>query len=181
MRDIGLVLTASILFCGCVSNSLPMQENPLRISAGSYDILWEKTIDVIDDYFVIVEENRTDGKIITLPKVGATLLEPWHHEAVNFEERLEGTFQTIRRQAVIQISASATGYSLDIKIRKELEDLLQPERATSGTAMFRSNPELRDKQEVVTENAPDEGWIEIGRDFALEQEILAQLQYRLSI
>ena len=181
MRDIGLVLTASTLFCGCVANSLPMQENPLRISTGSYDILWEKTIDVIDDYFVISEENRTDGKIITLPKVGATLLEPWHHDAVNFEERLEGTFQTIRRQAVIRISASATGYFLDIKIRKELEDLLQPERATSGTAMFRSNPELRDKQEVVTENAPDEGWIEIGRDFALEQEILAQLQNRLSI
>ena len=181
MRDIGLVLTAFTLFCGCVANSLPMQENPLRISAGSYDILWEKTIDVIDDYFVIAEESRTDGKIIALPKVGATLLEPWHHDAVNFEERLEGTFQTIRRQAVIQISASATGYSLDIKIRKEVEDLLQPERATSGTAMFRSNPELRDKQEVVTENAPDEGWIEVGRDFALEQEILAQLQDRLSI
>ena len=95
------------------------------------DVFWDQLVVVVDRYFDIEREDRvrlvdnmlTLGRIDTVPEAGATLLEPWRHDSVNFYERLESTYQTIRRRALVQVVPTENGYLVDVAVYKELEDL----------------------------------------------------------
>jgi hypothetical protein len=120
----------------------------------------------------------TEGRIDTFPQGGATWFEPHLDDSVGRYNRLESTLQTIRRQAVVHVIPVEGGFLVDVAVTKELEDLPQPERATAGAASFRYDNSL------PTRTAPDDtqesprSWIPLGRDTALEQQMLAQLLAR---
>ena len=71
------------------------------------------------------------------------------------------------------------GYWVSVTVFKELEDVTQPTRATAGAATFRNDSSLTRVVSPVGEQEINEGWIPRGRDAALEQRILSQLQTRL--
>jgi hypothetical protein len=155
-------------------------DNPTLLPAGSPEQAWEHVVDVVDDYFEIAHEipvSQTDdvGRLDTVPTAGATMLEPWRHDSANFDERLLGTLQTIRRQAVVHVSRVEHGYMVEVIVYKQLEEVTQPERANAGSAMLRYDDSLTRVVNPITEVPIDEGWIPLGRDAALEQRILGQL------
>lgn len=175
MRFAGLIL----LLCvgsGCASGPDVLRANPMEVPRIQYEVVWERTVDVVDDYFEIVEENRIDGRIETLPKVSATMLEPWHHDTVNAQERLEATLQTTRRRAIVKITPTQEGYLADVQVIKELEDLPHPQYASAGAATFRHDGPVDRRERVVSPEVTSEGWIALGRDFAMEQELLRRLE-----
>jgi len=143
-------------------------------------------VDVVDDYFAIEREEPvrligntpTEGRLDTFPKVGATIFEPWLHDSANSSERIESTLQSIRRRAVVRVIPAEQGYWVDVAVYKELEDVVQPERSTAGAATFRYDDTLTRVATAVGEQEVSEGWIPQGRDTALEQRIIAQLQAR---
>ena len=107
----------------------PVAENPLVVPSSDFDTVWNKTVAVVDKYFDIASENRLSRTIVTQPKIGATLLEPWSGDSVGFTERLESSLQTIRRFAIIKVDPAPTGgYLVKVEVRKELEDLVKPDR-----------------------------------------------------
>jgi hypothetical protein len=168
----------SIILIGCQTlrpGTVPVT-NPIHVQSKSYDLVWEKTVDVLHQYqFAILRENRLSGEIETEYKTGASLLEPWHRDAANLKERTEGTLQSIRRKLLVHITQVDNGYLVSIEAFKELEDLAGLAANSPGDATFPlSSPLDRELNQVVGQTTPS-GWVSKGRDIALEQAVLASL------
>lgn len=156
------------------------QENPLYIPQGpdAYDKVFQKALDVVDDFFEIAYANRYDGRIETQPAVAPGLEQPWKPGSPDFYQRLLAFFQSIRHRCILVIQpADDGGYYIDVKVFKELEDLPTPMRATAGAASFRMNSTIERQFEVIEQPIYAASWVPIGRDFKLEQVILERLAH----
>jgi hypothetical protein len=165
--------------------------NPIEVPVMDRDLLWEQVVDVVDDYFRIDREERpkligdiaTEGRIDTYPRGGSTLLEPWNGDSADLYERLESTLQSIRRTATVRVIPTPAGYAIEVLVLKELEDVPLPE---TGTVSQLNSQALRNDSVVPRVNSPVAavpptiGWIDKGRDLALEQMMLRQIQARLA-
>ena len=162
--------------------------NPMFLPTANLnqDLVWEQIIDVVDNYFRIERENRvqlvgnvmTEGRIDTFPQVGATWLEPHLPDSDGIENRWQSTYQTIRRRAVVRVIPERGGYLIDIAVYKELEDLPRPEHASAGAATFRHDSSLPSRlSEGVLRTRFSKSWIQMGRDVAIEQQMLCEIQY----
>ena len=120
----------------------------------------------------------TEGTLTTVPEVSPTIFEPWRHDTVDPEQRLENTLQTMRRQAVVRVLPAQGGQWVDVQVLKYLEDLEQPEHATAGAATFRYDSSLSRVVNPVTGEPAVKGWIRQGRDASLEQCIIGDLLSR---
>ncbi|HZZ29786.1 MAG TPA: hypothetical protein VFE46_17455 [Pirellulales bacterium] len=185
----------------------PVPNNTILVPALNYDYVWDQIVDVVDDYFQIDQEDRvklvgavqTEGRIDTFPIPGATLLEPWRRDSVNFHERLESTLQSIRRRSFVRVipqENGCAGYVVEVTVTKELEDVPHPINGSAGASTFRYDTSLNRDTEFDTDparipgdparpigpRAATGGWIPLapdGRDHGLEQVILAKIQARL--
>jgi hypothetical protein len=76
----------------------------------------------------------------------------------------------------VSITPSEGGYLVAVEAFKELEDLAGLAAISSGGATFQeSTPLQRDLNLVVGQSTPS-GWIPLGRDIELEQDMLIRLQ-----
>jgi hypothetical protein len=167
-----------VAFAGCMSPGI-MTENPTPLPEpqGGYEQVWNTTVRVVDKYFEIASENRYGGTIETLPETGATLLEPWRRDAVGFYERLEGTFQTVRRRCFVNVQPSPTGgFLVGVEVYKELENLPAPVYTNFGGGTLLQSIQPLQEQVLDTEVPPSMGWIAMGRDPKLEARIIADLK-----
>lgn len=152
--------------------------NPVYLPNGPIDcrLVFEKVLDVVDDYFEIYVANRYEGRIETFPRIAPGLEQPWKPGSPDFQQRLLATLQTIRHRAVVLITpADDSGFFVDVKVFKELEDLTRPSRATAGAASFRSDNTVERQFEVIDASVIDTRWIPIGRDLKLEQVLLKRI------
>jgi hypothetical protein len=153
-------------------------ENPLYIPLGppAYGVVFEKVLDVLDDYFEIAYANRYDGRILTFPRIAPGLEQPWRAGSPDWYQRLEATLQTTRRRAEVLIQpAEDGGFFIDVTVYKELEDLVRPTRMAMGAA-FRSDITVERQYEVIDPTVIESNWIPKGRDTDLEQVILQRLR-----
>jgi hypothetical protein len=176
------------LFRGPPGGARPI-ENPLFLPPIDRELLWNQTIDAVDDYFRVEREDRvrliggilTEGRIDTFPTVGSTLFEPWRTDSTPGYEKLHATLQSIRRRGTIRVIPAEGGYLLDVVVQKELEDLDKPEHATAGGATLRHDGTLVRQETAPGRYSVTLGWIPIGRDVTLEQRILADVSARLDV
>ncbi len=163
-------------------------QNPLLIAGANRDVLWDQLVDVVDDYFKIDREDRvrqlgdlqTEGRLETYPRPSATILEPWEHDSVTMFDRWEATLQSIRRRASVRVIPVDGGYLVEVTVYKELEDLPKPELGFAGLFNLRNDDSLRRLSTPVGSGVATLGWIPQGRDQALEQRILCQLEKRVA-
>lgn len=155
----------------------PVSSNPLVVPSADFDLVWNKTVAEVDKYFDIAEENRLSRKIVTQPQPGATLIEPWSGDSVTFTDRLESTFQTMRRFAIIKVDPAPTGgFLVKVEVHKELEDMVKPDRQAAGRAVFNNNFPVNRTREIIGPVPAPKGWINRGRDAHLEQVILSGIR-----
>jgi hypothetical protein len=196
-----LTVTLVLVTCGCrlwnsarqqsagvhqAANAMP---NPLAVPLLPRDVLMDQVSDELDNYFRISREERvrqvnsilTEGWIETHPRIGSTLLEPWHTDSTPGFEKLHATLQTIRRFARVRIIPKADRYQIDLKVYKELEDLPQPQQATVSGNVVRYDNSVDIHQNETLDYQKTQGWIPLGRDIILEQRILANLKARLDL
>jgi hypothetical protein len=162
--------------------ALVPQENPLYLPQGPqpevYDKIFQKALDVVDDFFEIAYTNRYEGRIETQPSVAPGLEQPWKPGSPDFYQRLLANFQSLRHRCILLITtANDGGYYIDVKVLKELEDLPSPVRATAGAASFRMNSTIERQFEVIEQPIYESNWIPIGRDYKLEQVILERMAH----
>jgi hypothetical protein len=175
-----VLLGIGSLLSGCAVARPMATGNPVFVPAGNEDAAWERTVDVVHDYFDIAGENRIIGSqpgvIETRYRVGASLLEPWHHDSYGFENRLESSLQSIRRKARISVTPAQGGYLVGVEVFKEIEDLPGVANNTAGGATFSQVSPLRRDLDLVTGQSSPSGWIALGRDEILENEMLRRMQ-----
>jgi hypothetical protein len=156
--------------------------NPIFVAVNSGNpesdlFVSERAADVLAKYnFEIDTTNQLEGTIATQYKVGSSVLEPWHRESVGLDNRLESTFQPIRRKVLVHFVRVEGGYLVSVEALKELEDLTAPTPNSPGGSTFPQNYPLRRDLNLVLGQASPSGWIPLGRDAALEQDMLGRLQ-----
>ncbi len=161
-------------------------QNPALIPSGDHEFVWETIADVVDDYFKIDDEQpvrltgqiATEGRLTTFPEVGSTIFEPWRRDSVSRRDKIESTLQSIRRQAEVRVVPDQHGYMVEVLVYKELEDVRDPDLASAGKATFRYDSSLTRVVDSLGERDPNKGWIDMGRDPALEQRILSDILVR---
>ncbi|TWT57280.1 hypothetical protein KOR42_06390 [Thalassoglobus neptunius] len=151
----------------------------IYVATTNDEVVWERAIDVLHEFnFEIERENRLAKVIRTAPKVGASIFEPWHKDAVGFENRIEGTLQSVRRivEVSFQLDDQGRGYVVSVAAYKEIEDLPGVAANSPGAATFQESMPLSvDLDPVVGQTSPSL-WIPVGRDPLLEQTLLAKLR-----
>ena len=193
-----LLAAAMLVFNGCRRYSLdpnkpnlgghPEVSNPLIVPLADRWWVMDQISDQLDDYFRIYREERiriidsvmTEGWIETHPRIGSTLLEPWHKDSTPGFEKAHSTLQTVRRFAKVRVIPTGNSYAIDVKVFKELEDLDGPiGSVVSGPTVRHDNALDVDRLNpwVGTKRG---GWIPMGRDVSLEQLILRNIQNRLT-
>ncbi|MFT5522705.1 MAG: hypothetical protein ACI9HK_000649 [Pirellulaceae bacterium] len=195
---IGLLLLSAASGCGLLgparvdveakSEIAPQLENPLNVPMMDPDFVWNQVVDTVDDYFRVRSEDRLraiegvliEGRMETYPRTGSTILEPWHKDSTPGAEKLHATLQSIRRQAIVRVSPFNDSYRVEVVVLKELEDLQQPEHASVGSSVRRYDNTITRHQRSQQLEAARLGWIPLGRDSSLEQEILYKLHAKLS-
>lgn len=199
---LGLACSCALVVCGCQAwqparynppqlGYPPLAEgNPVLVTSMDRDLVWETVTDVVDDYFRIDREERpkligdllTEGRLDTYPRGGSTIFEPWNYDTANFYERLESTLQSIRRTAMVRVIPAQGGFLVEVQVVKELENVARPETGAVSLAnpgALRNDDSLQRVTNPVAGGSQNLGWIDQGRDLALEQEILSQIQARL--
>lgn len=179
-RMIGVLLLTIV---GCASFSRPAGpiSNPATIDNASYDLVWTIAVDVIEKYFDVAYENRYDGRIETRPVTGATLFEPWRHDTVDCQERLESTLQTIRRRGFFLIQPGPTGgFAITVEVYKELEDVAFPPGTFMTSGALIQSIEPTQEAVVTSPIRPPTGWISLGRDLKLEARIIDEIQRKVA-
>lgn len=186
---------AACLLLGCALNRpafVPMwggpAQNPLPVTCGNGEFVFNQVVDSVDDFFMIDREELprqvgdviTEGRIDTFPETTSTLLEPWRGDAVTGYDRLEATLQSMRRRAVVRVIPYEQGYLVDVQVYKELEDVRQPEYSTAGAATLRFDSSVERFTQPVSGAPVSVGWIPQGRDVGLEQRILLSIQDRMA-
>lgn len=154
--------------------------NQIFIAHADQDVVWERIVDVVHDYFEIGRENRLDGIIETKPLVAAGMLEPWHHDSVGLDNRLEATLQSIRRRGFVNVMPAQGGCWVSIEIFKEQEDVLTTPDKSAGNSTFQENRPLQRDLTLVVGDAAPQGWIALGHDQGLEDRMLKQIQSSLA-
>ncbi len=163
--------------------------NPLFVPVDDHEFVWNQVVDTIDDYFQIQREERvrivggviTEGRIETVPLAGATIFEPWRKDSTRGYEKLHATLQSVRRYASVRVMPAAAGYAIEVSVFKEVEDVNRPEHSTVGELTQRHDGSIVRTEDEIADTSITLGWIALGRDPTLEQEILANLQSRLAV
>lgn len=194
MRHLLLALVLPLSLCGCLARpyliepALPPQprpgaavENPVYIPPGTapdaYDKVFQKVIDVVDDYFEIAYANRYDGRLETYPRVAPGYEQWWKPGNPDHFGRLWATMQTIRHRCFVLIQpADDGGFFVQVTVFRELEDLPKPIRSTAGAAAFRGDETVDRTYEVIDPAVFEPSWAPLGRDIPFEQAILDKLK-----
>jgi hypothetical protein len=160
----------------CIEN--PVLVSPGQPTASSYREVFERAVDVLDDYFDLQTPNPYDGRIVTKPRVAPGYEQFWKPGNPDARQRLLATFQSVRQIATVEIrSGERGGYLVYVVVEKELEDVERPSQATQGSAVFQEIATVERQVEVVTPEAgADRAWFKVGRDYAFEQEILRRIR-----
>ena len=163
-------------------------QNPIEVPMLDRFLVMDEISDEVDDYFRIAREEQirvvdsvmTEGWIETWPRIGSTILEPWHHDSTGGFEKLHASLQTVRRQAKVRITPTGDSYSIDVKVFKELEDNPNPVKSAVSGKFLRHDSALDIGFEEPWRTRQNDGWISMGRDVSLEQKILNNIVKRLS-
>jgi hypothetical protein len=138
---------------------------------------WEKTVDALHDFkFPILRESKLDGVIETDYVMGSSLFEPWRRDTLGWNNRLESTFQSIRRKAIVTLQPAQGGYFVSVEAYKEREDLRAPAANTAGGQTFQINQPLQRDLNLAVGQAAPSGWMALGRDYTLEQAMLRRIR-----
>ncbi len=193
-RGLRVGSVACLLAVGCATappldNPVPLRlapqevENPILVSPGkptgaAYEEVFDKTIDVLNTYFDLMPPNPYDGRIVSRPRIAPGYEQFWKPGNPDARNRLLATLQTIRQTATARIWAGERGgYMVEVVVEKELEDLSRPIQARAGAALFQDGPTVDRTEDVVgPDTSADTSWFKVGRDYALEQQILRRIR-----
>ncbi|MEZ6141769.1 MAG: hypothetical protein R3B84_14455 [Zavarzinella sp.] len=165
------------------SHENPCLVHACEISEASYNDVFDRVLDAVDDYFPIQSSSRYDRRIVAVPTLAPGYEQPWRPGSPDFHERKLATLQTMRHRCEVRIlNDSPEGYQVQVIVHKELKDIPIPSAPYSAPSSFQDAISVDRTQFTVvdpgfgtTEQADSERWIDLGRSIPLEQAILKKI------
>jgi len=164
--------------------------NPFQVGLADPSLVWLQVVDAVDDYFKIKSESPVrrdseawlEGRLETFPEIGATLFEPWKRDSSPGYERVQSTFQTIRRTAYVKVLPGPDGYLIDVKVIKEKEDVDHSQFASAGSAVQRHDGTILRNVNTLSAMPQTVNWYPagLGRDLDLERRLAENIAGRLT-
>lgn len=162
--------------------------NPAMLPPAEAEFVWSQVVDTVDDYFRIVREQPLqasrevvlEGRIDTAYRTGASVFEPWRKDSTKGFERLHSTLQSIRRRATVTVRPEAGGFAVMVQVEKEIEDVDHAQFASEGVATSRLDASVTRTADFIQDEPTTLGWISLGRDVTLEQQMLQEIIGRVS-
>lgn len=164
--------------------------NPFQVGLADPSLVWLQVVDAVDDYFKIKSESPVrrdsdawlEGRLETFPEIGATLFEPWKRDSSPGYERVQSTFQTIRRTAFVKVLPGPDGYLIDVKVIKEKEDVDHSQFASAGSAVQRHDGTILRNVNTLSAMPQTVNWYPagLGRDLELERRLAENIAGRLT-
>jgi len=168
--------------------SIPLNDritlsNPITVNVGDSEFLWNQVVDTVEDYFRIKSEQRAarddvqwlEGRLETYPEESPTYLEPWRKASTHGFQRLQSTFQTIRRTCFIRVIPTEQGFTIAVEVIKELEDVDRSLSSSEGSAIARHDGSIVRVNPKLVGQPITLGWIRQENDTELEQRILREI------
>ncbi len=157
------------------------EANPLYVPLSGpqgYSTVFETAMKALyDSGFEVIDPNRLDGHIDTLPRVAPGIGLPLKAGSPVLYERWLATLQSYRHRAHVQIHpAQNGGFFVQVIVFKELEDLPRPVRATTGAVILLNENDVGRHFEVIDPTVFESNWIPRGRDIPVEQSILRRIK-----
>ena len=197
-----ILIVILVLLSGCSSHrpftggELPWQrktpnsQNPIYVQTSDHEFLWSVIADVVSNHFEIAREEPvrlydsvlTEGRLDTKPKIAASVGEVWHADSVGLSDRIDSTFQTIRKKVRVRVVPVVGGFQIEALVHKELEDRKAPIRSQTSNANLRytsDNDPFSDDFDLDIDMPSSRGWIPLGRDTPMEDRLLHEILYRL--
>jgi hypothetical protein len=193
-------LVAAACLLGCSSAPAPVTEPPILDPAtakadywlakpsaaslydDSYDRLWNACADTArSEFFDLDRQDYRDGLLTTRPLVSKQIWEFWRSDAGDSYYAMQDSVQTIRRSIQFEFDKQAGGGTVSPKVL--IERFAQPNRRITSTGDYRRvfapvNTGTADPNDPYGNE--DQGyWYSIGRDYAMEAELVQAIRLRL--
>lgn len=156
-----------------------------QVAGADFYKLWNACrAEVHDRFFVIDREAYRQGVLTTEPLVSKQFFEPWRRDAVTIPDIANSTLGTIRRSVRFQLSRRPDGGFI-AEPRVLIERYSSAERRLTAmneyhTAFSGPRP-FGDAQTDEGIHLPSDYWYTLGRDAALEKDLVKAIGRRLGL
>ena len=171
---------AVIVVSGCsepVSYQVP---EPVCFTSVNQDRLMEAGEQVLlDMHFEIEKFDVEKGVIKTYPLRGGQFFEFWRSDNVGSQNKADSNLYSILRSVDLQVTEKGTQHCLEITSRKRRLSIPEQElvSGSQNAGIFTGGSVNFQKIRLETENLE---WIEMGRDYPLENRILDRIADKIS-
>jgi len=174
------ILAAVLAGCG---KPQMMQAQPVCIEAISRDKLMqvvEKTL--FSMRFEIEKYDAENGVIRTRPLRGGQFFELWRSDNAGGFNAAESNLQSVQRTAELTFQPQQTGVCMQCQVTAQRLSL--PEEPIRGyyssSALYTASSQSKQQLDVDEDRLEKMRWVDLGRDAALEQEMLKRIQQTIS-
>ena len=178
---------AMALLAGCAAAPAPAES--LIVTTDSFDAAFGVSRDVLRGrYFEADRVDRRAGVITTLPSTAGASWELWRRDSADAGGRALAALHTIRKTVLVKIAEPESGgcrIAVTVTMERQQAPNLEP-TATSDLYSLYSRHGFLGQQygtggraETRWERKAGAWWTDIGRDLALEHDLLKEIAARL--
>jgi hypothetical protein len=180
----GFLLISGILavgLSGCAGPKM-VQAQPVCLQAISQEKLMqvvEKTL--VSMQFQIEKYDVENGVIRTRPLRGGQFFELWRSDNAGGFNTAESNLQSVQRTVELTFQPQQSGVCMQCVVTARRLSL--PEEPIQGyynaAALYTASDRSRQRLDVSGKKQEEMRWLDLGRDEALEQKILAKIQHKI--
>lgn len=174
---------AAVLLGGC-AQAPAVTANPIEITAGEYDRVFDASIQALRDMrFTVDRKDRRFGVVTSQPLIASSAIEPWHRDNTSSRQVIQSTLHLQRRIVRVELAqadpspgarAEAYRMSVQVQIERRYDPPAELNTALIGASSFRDVRKQLVKQ--TTEAGVEKSrWANVGRDEQLEQRLIARI------
>ena len=176
----------SLLWLGGCGGQQPLQwrNEAIAVDHASFDQVWDACVESLQDKGMEIDrQDRRFGIITTKPMVGKQFFEFWRNDAANSDDLMLSSLHTIRRTVKVQVnSRGATRYEVAVEAQAQRASL--PGAAVDSVVeafelLGRQGVSPYPRRRDYIRPKPKPEWVDLGREPALEQNILDDISGRL--
>ncbi|MBM4017881.1 MAG: hypothetical protein FJ288_06050 [Planctomycetes bacterium] len=175
-----LVAAAALVAAGCARPTEVRFPNPMPLPTSDRVTVEQVARRVLLELrFELVYPASKEGRVVTEALTGDSWFEFWRGDTVGAFQRVESSLHTVRRTASVTVAPEGPGAQLAVKVTKERLSAPNLSPQSIGQTYDIFSPSKTDLARWDEFKETRYAWLPMGRDDALEQQILQRILARL--